>query len=210
MENKHFELEMKIAKKIQVFILLFNLTIIYSQKISDIDKYITIIDKKTYMYKLSNEWLKLNEEELTRYKDIEKKNSLNKGLVYKELDDLFLNKSNSSNNEGNEAIVLKVLQYNTSNNEFNTFKNKTINQVKIKNSLGPNFEFIDLLIDEKNQNIDLIFKDKTSNMITSTSRFFSNNQIVHFIYVGNGNDIDKWFSSYLFYKSLLITTFKFK
>jgi len=209
-ENKHFELEMKIAKKIQVFILLFNLTIIYSQKISDIDKYITIIDKKTYMYKLSNEWLKLNEEELTRYKDIEKKNSLNKGLVYKELDDLFLNKSNSSNNEGNEAIVLKVLQYNTSNNEFNTFKNKTINQVKIKNSLGPNFEFIDLLIDEKNQNIDLIFKDKTSNMITSTSRFFSNNQIVHFIYVGNGNDIDKWFSSYLFYKSLLITTFKFK
>ncbi len=201
---------MKIAKKIQVFILLFNLTIIYSQKISDIDKYITIIDKKTYMYKLSNEWLKLNEEELTRYKDIEKKNSLNKGLVYKELDDLFLNKSNSSNNEGNEAIVLKVLQYNTSNNEFNTFKNKTINQVKIKNSLGPNFEFIDLLIDEKNQNIDLIFKDKTSNMITSTSRFFSNNQIVHFIYVGNGNDIDKWFSSYLFYKSLLITTFKFK
>lgn len=201
---------MKIAKKIQVFILLFNLTIIYSQKISDIDKYITIIDKKTYMYKLSNEWLKLNEEELTRYKDIEKKNSLNKGLVYKELDDLFLNKINSSNNEGNEAIVLKVLQYNTSNNEFNTFKNKTINQVKIKNSLGPNFEFIDLLIDEKNQNIDLIFKDKTSNMITSTSRFFSNNQIVHFIYVGNGNDIDKWFSSYLFYKSLLITTFKFK
>ena len=201
---------MKIAKKIQVFILLFNLTILYSQKISDIDKYITIIDKKTYMYKLSNEWLKLNEEELTRYKDIEKKNSLNKGLVYKELDDLFLNKSNSSNNEGNEAIVLKVLQYNTSNNEFNTFKNKTINQVKIKNSLGPNFEFIDLLIDEKNQNIDLIFKDKTSNMITSTSRFFSNNQIVHFIYVGNGNDIDKWFSSYLFYKSLLITTFKFK
>ncbi len=201
---------MKIAKKIQVFILLFNLTIIYSQKISDIDKYITIIDKKTYMYKLSNEWLKLNEEELTRYKDIEKKISLNKGLVYKELDDLFLNKSNSSNNEGNEAIVLKVLQYNTSNNEFNTFKNKTINQVKIKNSLGPNFEFIDLLIDEKNQNIDLIFKDKTSNMITSTSRFFSNNQIVHFIYVGNGNDIDKWFSSYLFYKSLLITTFKFK
>lgn len=210
MENKHFELEMKIAKKIQVFILLFNLTILYSQKISDIDKYITIIDKKTYMYKLSNEWLKLNEEELTRYKDIEKKNSLNKGLVYKELDDLFLNKINSSNNEGNEAIVLKVLQYNTSNNEFNTFKNKTINQVKIKNSLGPNFEFIDLLIDEKNQNIDLIFKDKTSNMITSTSRFFSNNQIVHFIYVGNGNDIDKWFSSYLFYKSLLITTFKFK
>ena len=210
MENKHFELEMKIAKKIQVFILLFNLTIIYSQKISDIDKYITIIDKKTYMYKLSNEWLKLNEEELTRYKDIEKKISLNKGLVYKELDDLFLNKINSSNNEGNEAIVLKVLQYNTSNNEFNTFKNKTINQVKIKNSLGPNFEFIDLLIDEKNQNIDLIFKDKTSNMITSTSRFFSNNQIVHFIYVGNGNDIDKWFSSYLFYKSLLITTFKFK
>jgi hypothetical protein len=201
---------MKIAKKIQVFILLFNLTILYSQKISDIDKYITIIDKKTYMYKLSNEWLKLNEEELTRYKDIEKKNSLNKGLVYKELDDLFLNKINSSNNEGNEAIVLKVLQYNTSNNEFNTFKNKTINQVKIKNSLGPNFEFIDLLIDEKNQNIDLIFKDKTSNMITSTSRFFSNNQIVHFIYVGNGNDIDKWFSSYLFYKSLLITTFKFK
>ena len=201
---------MKIAKKIQVFILLFNLTILYSQKISDIDKYITIIDKKTYMYKLSNEWLKLNEEELTRYKDIEKKISLNKGLVYKELDDLFLNKSNSSNNEGNEAIVLKVLQYNTSNNEFNTFKNKTINQVKIKNSLGPNFEFIDLLIDEKNQNIDLIFKDKTSNMITSTSRFFSNNQIVHFIYVGNGNDIDKWFSSYLFYKSLLITTFKFK
>ena len=201
---------MKIAKKIQVFILLFNLTIIYSQKISDIDKYITIIDKKTYMYKLSNEWLKLNEEELTRYKDIEKKISLNKGLVYKELDDLFLNKINSSNNEGNEAIVLKVLQYNTSNNEFNTFKNKTINQVKIKNSLGPNFEFIDLLIDEKNQNIDLIFKDKTSNMITSTSRFFSNNQIVHFIYVGNGNDIDKWFSSYLFYKSLLITTFKFK
>ena len=201
---------MKIAIKIQVFILLFNLTILYSQKISDIDKYITIIDKKTYMYKLSNEWLKLNEEELTRYKDIEKKNSLNKGLVYKELDDLFLNKINSSNNEGNEAIVLKVLQYNTSNNEFNTFKNKTINQVKIKNSLGPNFEFIDLLIDEKNQNIDLIFKDKTSNMITSTSRFFSNNQIVHFIYVGNGNDIDKWFSSYLFYKSLLITTFKFK
>ena len=201
---------MKIAKKIQVFILLFNLTILYSQKISDIDKYITIIDKKTYMYKLSNEWLKLNEEELTRYKDIEKKNSLNKGLVYKELDDLFLNKINSSNNEGNEAIVLKVLQYNTSNNEFNTFKNKTINQVKIKNSLGPNFEFIDLLIDEKNQNIDLIFKDKTSNMITSTSRFFSNKQIVHFIYVGNGNDIDKWFSSYLFYKSLLITTFKFK
>ena len=201
---------MKIAKKIQVFILLFNLTILYSQKISDIDKYITIIDKKTYMYKLSNEWLKLNEEELTRYKDIEKKKSLNKGLVYKELDDLFLNKINSSNNEGNEAIVLKVLQYNTSNNEFNTFKNKTINQVKIKNSLGPNFEFIDLLIDEKNQNIDLIFKDKTSNMITSTSRFFSNNQIVHFIYVGNGNDIDKWFSSYLFYKSLLITTFKFK
>ncbi len=201
---------MKIAKKIQVFILLFNLTILYSQKISDIDKYITIIDKKTYMYKLSNEWLKLNEEELTRYKDIEKKISLNKGLVYKELDDLFLNKINSSNNEGNEAIVLKVLQYNTSNNEFNTFKNKTINQVKIKNSLGPNFEFIDLLIDEKNQNIDLIFKDKTSNMITSTSRFFSNNQIVHFIYVGNGNDIDKWFSSYLFYKSLLITTFKFK
>lgn len=201
---------MKIAKKIQVFILLFNLTILYSQKISDIDKYITITDKKTYMYKLSNEWLKLNEEELTRYKDIEKKISLNKGLVYKELDDLFLNKINSSNNEGNEAIVLKVLQYNTSNNEFNTFKNKTINQVKIKNSLGPNFEFIDLLIDEKNQNIDLIFKDKTSNMITSTSRFFSNNQIVHFIYVGNGNDIDKWFSSYLFYKSLLITTFKFK
>lgn len=201
---------MKIAKKIQVFILLFNLTILYSQKISDIDKYITIIDKKTYMYKLSNEWLKLNEEELTRYKDIEKKKSLNKGLVYKELDDLFLNKINSSNNEGNEAIVLKVLQYNTSNNEFNTLKNKTINQVKIKNSLGPNFEFIDLLIDEKNQNIDLIFKDKTSNMITSTSRFFSNNQIVHFIYVGNGNDIDKWFSSYLFYKSLLITTFKFK
>ena len=38
---------MKIAKKIQVFILLFNLTILYSQKISDIDKYITIIDKKT-------------------------------------------------------------------------------------------------------------------------------------------------------------------
>ena len=53
----------------------------------------------------------------------------------------------------------ELLQYNTSNNEFNTFKNKTINQVKIKNSLGPNFEFIDLLIDEKNQNIDLIFKD---------------------------------------------------
>ena len=176
---------MKIAKKIQVFILLFNLTILYSQKISDIDKYITIIDNKTYMYKLSNEWLKLNEEELTRYKDIEKKNSLNKGLVYKELDDLFLNKINSSNNEGNEAIVLKVLQYNTSNNEFNTFKNKTIKQVKIKNSLGPNFEFIDLLIDEKNQNIDLIFKDKTSNMITSTSRFFSNNQIVHFISIAS-------------------------
>ena len=49
---------MKIAKKIQVFILLFNLTILYSQKISDIDKYITIIDKKTYMYKLSSHSLK--------------------------------------------------------------------------------------------------------------------------------------------------------